>query len=70
MQPLPVWHSPVISAQAPHIESHIALRGIAAAVVVWGHCAAVSGSDVAGVDFFVLHTHLGVDLFLCSVGYY
>jgi hypothetical protein len=38
--------------------------------VVWGHCAAVSGSDVAGIDFFVLHTHLGVDLFLCSVGSY
>lgn len=52
-----------------HIESHTALRGIAAALVVWGHYAAVFGRDVGGVDFFVPHTHLGVDLFFMLSGF-
>lgn len=52
-----------------HIESHTALRGIAAALVVWGHYAAVFGRDVGGMDFFIPHTHLGVDLFFMLSGF-
>ena len=56
-------------APARHIESHTALRGIAAALVVWGHYAAVFGRDVGGWDFFIPHTHLGVDLFFILSGF-
>ena len=54
---------------ARHIQSHTSLRGIAAVLVVYGHYTAVFGRDVAGLDFFVPHTHLGVDLFFMLSGF-
>ncbi len=61
--------NPTPRTPALHIESHTALRGIAAGLVVWGHYAAVFGRDVGGVDFFIPHTHLGVDLFFMLSGF-
>ncbi len=52
-----------------HIQSHTSLRGIAAAFVVFGHYTAVFGRDVAGMDFYRPHTHLGVDLFFLLSGF-
>lgn len=52
-----------------NIQSHTALRGIAALLVVYGHYSAVFGKKIAGWDFFVPRTHLGVDFFFLLSGF-
>lgn len=52
-----------------HIVSHTSLRGIAAMAVFWGHYSDVFGRDVDGVNLYVPHTHLGVDLFFMLSGF-
>lgn len=51
------------------IYSHTALRGIAALMVVYGHYTYVFARDIHGLNFFVPHTHLGVDLFFILSGF-
>lgn len=51
------------------IVSHTALRGLAALAVCWGHYTNVFARDVAGLDFYLPHTHLGVDLFFLLSGF-
>lgn len=52
-----------------NIQSHTALRGIAAICVVYGHYSAVFGRDVAGHDFFIDRGYLGVDFFFLLSGF-
>ena len=52
-----------------HIVTHTSLRGLAALSVFWGHYTDVFARDVAGVNLFVPHTHLGVDLFFVLSGF-
>ena len=51
------------------ITSHTALRGIAALLVVWGHYTDVFARNIAGYDYFIPRTYLGVDLFFLLSGF-
>lgn len=51
------------------IHSHTALRGIAAMMVVYGHYTDVFARDIAGMNFFIPRTYLGVDLFFLLSGF-
>jgi peptidoglycan/LPS O-acetylase OafA/YrhL len=52
-----------------HLQSHTALRGIAAMLVVCGHYSDVFGRNIAGNDLFLSRTYLGVDLFFLLSGF-
>lgn len=54
---------------AQQIVTHTSLRGIAALIVCWGHYSDVFARDVLGVNFYLPHTHLGVDLFFLLSGF-
>lgn len=54
---------------ARQILNHTALRGLTASAVCWGHYTDVFARDVGGINFFLPHTHLGVDMFFLLSGF-